>query len=192
MIPNNSTGTGANDGNCPRSPGFVSKRQGCTPTARSTNQLTNGIFQGYRWYDKHDVAPLFAFGHGLSYTQFKYSKLAVRPRGDGFDVSFAVRNTGSRAGAEVPQVYVGAPEDPPAGAQFAVRALAAFERVALDRGESEAVKLHIDERELSYWSTSKHDWALALGRRTVSVGSSSRDLRLETTIDVTPGARRLE
>jgi beta-glucosidase len=177
-------------GNCPlypgtAQPGFVS---GLHSYRTITNQLTNGIFQGYRWYDKHDVAPLFAFGHGLSYTSFKYSKLAVRPRGDGFDVSFVVRNTGSRAGAEVPQVYLGAPQDPPAGAQFAVRALAGFERVALDRGESETVKVHIDERELSYWSTSKHDWALALGKRTVSVGSSSRDLRLDATIDVTQPA----
>jgi hypothetical protein len=84
----------------------------------------------------------------------------------------------------VAQVYLGAPDHPPAGAQFAVRALVAFKRIALDRGRSRTVRLHIDERELSYWSTSAHDWALALGERPLSVGASSRDLRLETTIDV--------
>jgi beta-glucosidase len=88
-------------GNCPlypgtAQPGFVS---GLHSYRTITNQLTNGIFQGYRWYDKHDVAPLFPFGHGLSYTKFKYSKLDVSPHGDGFDVSFVVRNTGSRRGA---------------------------------------------------------------------------------------------
>ena len=173
-------------GNCPlypgtAQPGFVS---GLHSYRTITNQLTNGIFQGYRWYDKHEVAPLFAFGHGLSYTKFSYSKLNAAPHGDGFDVSFVVRNTGSRAGAEVPQLYLGAPHEPPAGAQFAVRALAGFKRISLDRGQSKTVRLHVDERELSYWSASRHDWAVATGERTLSVGASSRDLRLETTIDV--------
>ena len=169
-------------------PGFLPRRT--TATARSPALTVNGIFQGYRWYDKHDVAPLFPFGHGLSYTTFAYSKLAVRPRGDGFDVSFGVRNTGSRAGDEVPQVYVGAPRYPPPGRQFAVRALA---------GSSASPSTAASRRRSSCTSTSaalllvdeQARLGLALGKRTVSVGSSSRDLRLEP-IDVTPGARRLE
>ena len=64
----------------------------------------NGIFQGYRWFDINDYTPLFPFGHGLSYTEFAYSDLSVRPAGDGLDVSFVVKNVGDVAGAEVPQV----------------------------------------------------------------------------------------
>ena len=71
MIPNNNTGTGANDGNCPLYPGdFLSDPAQGQHTYRTVDMPANGIFQGYSWYDNHDVAPLFPFGHGLSYTKF--------------------------------------------------------------------------------------------------------------------------
>ena len=88
----------------------------------------NGIFQGYKWFDKNNVTPLYPFGHGLSYSKFTYSKLAVASADDGgLDVAFRVRNTGGRDGAEVPQVYVGPAASNPDGVELARRALGAFD-----------------------------------------------------------------
>ena len=94
VIPNNNTGLGANDGNCPLYPGtFLTDPVQGKHTYRTVDYTQNGIFQGYRWYDKHGVAPLFPFGHGLSYTTFGYSNLALTPRFDGtVDVAFDVTN----------------------------------------------------------------------------------------------------
>ncbi len=174
-----------NDGNCPLypgvfRPGFVSGNHGY----KTVDMTTNGIFQGYRWYDHHDVTPLYPFGHGLSYTRFAYSHLSVRRRWDGYDVTFRVRNTGPRDGAEVAQVYLGAPVTPPGGLPFAEKALAGFRRIELEHGHARWVTIHVGERTLSYWSTASHDWQLALGKRALYVGSSSRDIRLQSTIDV--------
>ncbi|MDB4899966.1 MAG: glycoside hydrolase family 3 domain protein, partial [Gemmatimonadetes bacterium] len=152
------------------------------PGVNGQQRYSEGIFLGYRWYDAKDIAPLFPFGHGLSYTKFAYSGLAVRPAGDGYDVSFRLRNTGARRGAEVPQLYVGAPT--PAPVPMAAQALAAFERVELAPGEERAVTLHVGPRQLSYWSTERHDWVVVPGSRAVKIGSSSRDVRLQGTITV--------
>jgi beta-glucosidase len=136
----------------------------------------NGIFTGYRWFDENGYTPLFPFGYGLSYTTFAYSHPAVQLTDDGLDVSFDVKNTGSVAGDEVPQVYIGAPGSAPV--PMAVNALAAFQRITLGPGETQHLTLHLARRAFQYWSTDTHDWAFALGTRTLSVGSSSRDLRL--------------
>src|SRR3974377_349266 len=101
----------------------------------------NGIFAGYRWFDKNGYTPLFPFGHGLSYTQFGYSGLAIQPAGDGYDVTFVVKNIGSVAGSEVPQVYLGEPLNPPV--PMAVKSLVGFKRIELAPGESQHGKLHI-------------------------------------------------
>ncbi|MBV8604912.1 MAG: glycoside hydrolase family 3 C-terminal domain-containing protein [Pelomonas sp.] len=138
-----------------------------------------GVDIGYRWFDRMDRAPLFPFGHGLSYTRFDYADLAVAPAADGgADLAFTLRNAGARASDEVVQVYLGAPAQAPAGAAFAVRALAAFERVALRAGESRRVHLHIAAAQLRYWSVADHGWRPAPLERQVYVGASSRDLRL--------------
>ncbi len=92
-------------------------------------------------------------------------------------------NTGKADSDEVPQVYLSAPGDVPDGVQFPVRALAAFERIHLAAGESKSVTLHVPERQLQYWSTKEQKWVKAAGQRTVSVGASSRDLRLNQTIE---------
>jgi beta-glucosidase len=92
------------------------------------------------------------------------------------DVTFAVRNTGSRKGAEVPQVYLGPAENSPV--PMAPKSFAGFRRIELEPGRSKVVKMHIDARGLSYWSADKHDWLVAHGKRAVYVGSSSRDIRL--------------
>jgi len=145
---------------------------------------SEGVNVGYRWFDKEGIEPLFAFGHGLSYTKFVYSELNVAKNPDGgLDVKVHIKNTGSADSDEVPQVYLGAPAEIPAGVQFPVRALAAFDRVHIAAGESKTVTLHVPLRQLQYWSTAKHAWVTASGKRKVSVGASSRDLRLEQTID---------
>ncbi len=87
------------------------------------------------------------------------------------------------ASDEVPQVYLGAPSNVPDGVQFPVRALVAFDRIHLTPGESKSVTLHVAPRQLQYWSTKDQKWTTATGKRTVSVGGSSRNLRLNQTID---------
>jgi beta-glucosidase len=145
---------------------------------------SEGVNVGYRWFDKENIAPLFPFGHGLSYTTFEYSALEIEKASDGgLDVQVHIKNTGSVDSDEVPQVYLGAPSDIPAGIQFPVRALAAFDRVHLAAREVETIRLHVPLRQLQYWSTAKDKWITATGKRIVSVGASSRDLRVEQSID---------
>ncbi len=145
---------------------------------------SEGVNVGYRWFDKENIEPLFAFGHGLSYTTFDYSGLKVAKAADGgLDVKLNIKNTGGMASDEVPQVYLGAPGEIPAGVQFPVRSLVAFDRVHLSAGESKNVTLHVAPRQLQYWSTKDDKWVTATGKRTVSVGGSSRNLRLNQTID---------
>jgi beta-glucosidase len=143
---------------------------------------SEGIFVGYRWYDKQNVEPLFPFGYGLSYTTFAYSKMSVRPAGDGYDVTFTLKNTGAREGVEVPQVYVGPPANAPA--PMALKKLAGFERVTLAPGQVRKVTVHVGTRELSYWSTAAHGWTVAPGSRTFMVGSSSRAIVLKADVKV--------
>jgi beta-glucosidase len=149
--------------------------------------FSEGLFMGYRWYDQQQIEPLFPFGHGLSYTQFAYSGLVIQPGADGLEVSFDLQNTGSVRGAEAPQVYVGPPPNPPPLVQFAPQKLAGFERVELGAGRSKHVSVHVSRRELSYWSTAQQRWVLPKGERAVSVGASSRDLRLQGNVQVGAG-----
>ncbi len=145
---------------------------------------SEGVNVGYRWFDKENIAPLFAFGHGLSYTSFEYSGLKVEKTSDGgLEVKVHVKNTGSAESDEVPQVYLGAPSEIPSGVQFPVRALAAFDRIHLAAGEAKTVTLKVEPRQLQYWSTKDGKWVAATGKRTLSVGASSRDLRVEQSID---------
>ena len=148
--------------------------------------FSEGILVGYRWFDAQKINPLFPFGFGLSYTKFVYSRLKIsRAQDGGADVSFNLQNTGSVDGDEVPQIYVDAPEQrPDDAAQFAVRALAAFDRIHLKTGESRAVTLHIAPRAFQYWSTSSKRWMTADGPRQIHVGASSRDLRLDAKLEI--------
>ena len=145
---------------------------------------SEGVNVGYRWFDKEKIAPLFAFGHGLSYTSFAYSGLKIEKAADGgLDVKVTIKNTGGVDSDEVPQVYLGAPSEVPEGVKFPVRALAGFDRVHLAAGEAKEVTLHVAPRQLQYWSTKDGKWITATGKRTLSVGASSRDLRVEQSLD---------
>jgi beta-glucosidase len=153
--------------------------------ANGATTFSEGVNVGYRWFDKQRTAPLFPFGFGLSYTKFEYSGLKIVPASDGgLDVSFQIQNAGGVAGDEVPQVYLGAPAQPPKGADFAVHALAAFDRIHLDAGQSQAVRLHVPRRGLECWSSSENKWIKAGGSREVLVGGSSRDLPLSGKVSI--------
>jgi beta-glucosidase len=140
--------------------------------------FTEGVDIGYRWFDKQNIEPLFPFGYGLSYTSFSYSQLKVSAAPDnGFDVSVRIENTGKTTGDEIPQVYLDAPQQQPAGVQFAVRTLAAFDRITLRPGETRDVTMRVSARSLEYWSIAEKRW-IKSGPRQIRVGSSSRDLKL--------------
>jgi beta-glucosidase len=149
---------------------------------------SEGIFVGYRWFDQQGIEPLFPFGYGLSYSRFEYAYLGVHRAADGgLDASFDLSNVGGVDADEVAQLYLGPPDERSAdrtgGAQFARRALAAFDRVHLRAGESKRIRLHVAPRALEYWSTPKAAWVMAGGARTVYVGPSSRETRLQTVTE---------
>ncbi|MFJ4829090.1 beta-glucosidase [Streptomyces sp. NPDC088747] len=148
------------------------------PGADGTEEYSEGIHAGYRWYDAEGARPLFPFGHGLSYTSFAYDDPRARPSPQGVEVSFTVRNTGRRDGVEVAQVYVG--PSPDLRLEQAVRVLGGYRRLTLGAGESRRVTVVVERRTLSSWDAERHDWVLGTGRRDFWVGASSRDLRLRT------------
>lgn len=152
-----------------------------------TTSETEGIYNGYRFFDKEGITPLFPFGWGLSYTHFAYSGLHVsRSAEGGLEVTARVTNTGRAAGSTVPQVYLGAPDSQPAGVQFAVRQLSQFDRVTLQPGQSSTVTMSVPLRQLQYWSAGQQRWITAGGSRTVYVGDadSSSSLPLRATVAI--------
>ena len=137
---------------------------------------SEGLLIGYRWYDAHHVTPLFPFGHGLSYTQFKYSGLTASAT----NVTIVLTNTGSVAGAEVAQLYLAFPSaanEPPLQ-------LKGFGKVMLQPGQSATVAFPVTARDLSIWDATTHDWAMQHGTFGVYVGASSRDIRAKGTFTV--------
>ena len=135
-----------------------------------------GVFVGYRHFDTLDVPVAHPFGFGLTYTTFDYSDLEVTGNDrDAWTVAFTVTNTGARAGKEVAQLYTGRSQKYPTRP---VRELRGFAKVALEPGESARVELALSGRDLSTWDPEHHRWSLAEGDYTVSVGASSRDIRL--------------
>jgi beta-glucosidase len=148
--------------------------------APDVQTYTEGTDVGYRWYAATGTEPLFAFGHGLSYTSFDYSDLTVTNAHDGLEVSFTVRNSGDVAGTEVPQVYLGAGS----AAGTPALQLAGFDRVTLDPGEEAEVTVEVAERQLSVWDAAADRWVRAPGTRPLSVGAASDDPRLTGSVTV--------
>jgi beta-glucosidase len=149
---------------------------------------TEGIYAGYRYFDKLGITPQVPFGYGLSYTTFAYSGLSVTPNLDGtVSVGFDVKNTGTRAGDDAAQVYVG-PGPEHAGIQQAVRALRGFERVSLQPGETRHVTIALDQRSFQYWDETQQAWVDDYGARRLWVGDSSavKDLPLSATTTPIP------
>jgi beta-glucosidase len=146
-----------------------------------------GIFVGYRGYQKNHIQPLFPFGFGLSYTTFQFSDLSIRPTkfvaGQPVSVAFTVTNTGKVAGAEVAQLYVGQ-ENPVISRP--IRELKGFEKVFLNPGQSKTVTLTLDQRSFAYWNPNVEKWDALPGVYKVEVGSSSQDsdLKLQGSVEV--------
>ena len=144
-----------------------------------------GIFVGYRYYDKKQIEPLFPFGYGLSYTSFGYANLRLStdrlaPGGE-LTVSVEVTNTGKRAGREVVQVYV---RDPQARLTRPPQELKGFRKIALQPGETRAVELTLDMRALAYFDDARAAWVADAGTFEVLVGSSSRDIRARASFSL--------
>jgi beta-glucosidase len=153
------------------------------PGTRNVN-YGEGIFVGYRYFDYVDMDPLFPFGHGLSYTNFEYSDLKVSGRirnGEKVNVSLVVKNTGPVAGKEVVQIYV---SDPQFSLVRPPKELKAFTKVALKSGETKTVSFTLDERAFAYYDVVKQGWVAEPGLFEILAASSSRDVRLRTTIEL--------
>lgn len=154
-----------------------------------------GLFVGYRYYDKKDIAPLFPFGYGLSYTTFEYRNLRLSTSelapGETLGVSVDVQNTGQRAGQEIVQVYV---RDVQSRLMRPEKELKAFAKVALEPGETQTVTLTLDQEALSYYDPAAKRWVAEEGEFEVLVGSSSRDIRLTARLsykgEAAPGLKK--
>jgi beta-glucosidase len=144
-----------------------------------------GIYVGYRYYDAKKIEPLFPFGHGLSYTTFKYSNLKVTPekveQGGQVTVTVDVKNTGKRPGKEVVQLYV---RDAAARVARPPKELKAFSKVSLEPGEAQTVTFTLDKQALSFWDAATHQWEAEPGVFEVQAGSSSRDIRVKKTFEL--------
>ncbi len=156
-----------------------------------TNRIVyrEGIFVGYRGYEHLGRQPLFPFGHGLSYTSFKYSDLAIKPASDQssgarYEVSFNVQNTGERAGADVAQVYISSRQGNTARP---AKELKGFVKVNLGPGEKRRVSVTLDERALSYYDVNKKKWHAESGPYEVLVGRSSAQIELRGTLNFGEG-----
>ncbi|MFM0280264.1 glycoside hydrolase family 3 C-terminal domain-containing protein [Paraburkholderia sediminicola] len=145
------------------------------PTISATDTTvtySEGLFMGYRWYDGKQIAPLFPFGYGLSYTNYAYSGLNAQADASGnVTVTFTVRNAGSRAGSEIAEVYAALPSglgEPP-------KRLVGWQKVALQPGQSQQVSVSIAPKLLSTWDATNHVWKLNNGAYQLIAGASSRD-----------------
>jgi beta-glucosidase len=158
-------------------PGFIGYKD-----ASLKVPYTEGVFTGYRWYDKHSINPLFPFGHGLSYTTFAYSDLSVKANAQGrYEAVVTVSNTGKVDGDEIVQFYV---EPHQSRLPRPVRELKGFGRVSLKAGEAKTLRVLLDERVFSYYDPEQHGWVTDAGSYVVHAAASSRDLRLQATVGI--------
>lgn len=148
-----------------------------------TNKLIvnylDDIYVGYRYYDTYKVTPQFAFGHGLSYTNFQYSGLKAVVSGKNVTVTFTVKNTGKLAGAEVAQVYVGQPN---ALIPRPEKELKGFQKVFLKPNEQKTITITLNDDAFSYFNDASNQWVMDGGSYNILVGASSKDLRLNTSV----------
>jgi beta-glucosidase len=151
------------------------------PGTNSQVNYSEGLDVGYRWYDAQNVTPLFPFGYGLSYTSFSYSGLHVGALSNGqATVTATVTNTGSRAGTDVAQLYVG----DPASAGEPPHQLKGFQRVTLNPGASVTVTFTVSAYDLAHWDTASGTWLASAGSYQILVGDSSRSLPLSGPLTV--------
>jgi beta-glucosidase len=148
-------------------------------------QYREGIYVGYRYYDKAAQDVLFPFGHGLSYTTFEYSDLVLShtelETPPELSVSVSVTNTGGVDGAEIVQVYVGAVDSPVFRPE---KELKEFAKVVLTAGETRRVQFRLDARAFAIYDVEVNDWVVPGGDYRISVGASSRDIRLQGEVTI--------
>jgi beta-glucosidase len=152
---------------------------GVYPGTNSTVVYKEGLLVGYRWFDTKDIEPLFPFGFGLSYTQFKYANLNLVPNNDSKNpvtLEFELANSGDRAGAEVAEIYV-QPVNP--SVFRPLKELKGFKKVFLKPGEKQKVSVTLDQGAFAYYDVDKKGWVAEKGEYKILVGSSSRDIRLK-------------
>ena len=141
-----------------------------------------GIFVGYRYLDRKGIEPLFPFGYGLSYTDFKYSELKIIKLPDGnYRVRLKIKNTGNLAGAEVIQIYV---KPPLSEEKKPVKELKAFKKIYIKPGEEKILSIDLEKKSLAYYSSKNHRWIIERGEYEILVGSSSRDIRIKGKIKI--------
>ncbi|MEI2394759.1 MULTISPECIES: glycoside hydrolase family 3 C-terminal domain-containing protein [Paenibacillus] len=148
-------------------------------------EYREGLFVGYRYYDKKELEPLFPFGFGLSYTEFEYSGLVLDKTRmkdtETVHVSITVKNIGSRIGQEIVQLYVGGLES---SVIRPMQELKAFQKVELQPGEAREVSFTLNKRAFAYYNTELRDWQVESGLFSIAVGASSRDIRLVASLEV--------
>ncbi|WP_407479100.1 beta-glucosidase [Elizabethkingia miricola] len=145
-----------------------------------------GMYIGYRSFAADKIAPRYAFGHGLSYTTFKFEKPAATTEGDFIKISFTVKNLGKRTGAAVPQIYANAPsatqdlseEEKP------VRGLVGFTKIKLAAGESRQVTISIPKADIARWSSSKKDWTIDPGQWSFDIADSSVSAQSSVKVNI--------
>jgi beta-glucosidase len=151
------------------------------PGTKETANYSEGIFMGYRHFDKYKIEPLYPFGYGLSYTTFEYSDLKLSSKDMGLNdtlkVTLTVTNTGKTAGDEIVQLYL---SDKKASVEREVKSLKGFKRVSLKPGESKDVTFSIDKSALAFYDVKNKEWKAEKGKFDVLIGASSRDIRLTT------------
>ena len=156
-----------------------------TPGPSEELVYREGVNVGYRGFDAAGLEPRFAFGHGLGYTTFEYEALDLvtdgLPEGEPLELRVKVRNTGTRAGKEVIQMYV---SDLDCSVARPPRELKGFAAVHLDAGEAVELELALEDRDLAYWDSARHSWRIEPGRFEIAIGRSSRDIRLRRTFDL--------
>ncbi len=146
-------------------------------------EYREGIFVGYRYYDKKEMDVLFPFGYGLSYTTFEYSNLRLDKSSmtdqDNLVVTVDVTNTGTRAGKEVVQLYV---VDQVSTVIRPLKELKGFTKLSLEPGETKTATFQFDTRAFAYYNTSIHDWHVETGAFDILIGRSSRDIVIQDTV----------
>ncbi|WP_062378744.1 glycoside hydrolase family 3 C-terminal domain-containing protein [Demequina pelophila] len=147
-------------------------------------EYRESLYVGYRFHDTWGIDPRFCFGHGLSYTTFEYADVAVTGTGADREVAVTVTNTGARRGTEVVQLYVHAESS---AVHRPEQELKGFAKVELEAGESTTVSLPLSHRSFAIWDVAQGGWRVEDGRYEIRLGSSSRRIRVATTIDVSAG-----
>jgi beta-glucosidase len=150
-----------------------------------TTRYEDGIYVGYRHFEKNKIEPLFPFGYGLSYTTFEYSGINLSSKeidnNDKLTISLKLKNTGRSKGSEVVQLYI---NDLQSSVYRPVKELKAFKKVSLNPGEEKVVELTIDQNALSFFDTHKKMWIAEPGKFEVLIGSSSKDIKLKDTFNL--------